>query len=112
MSRPDAILVKKSRVGHGLFERVDHICTWAEPILGLDRRAGRTAQIRMLHEQAGKGRDMLFITGDPEDLLSFPKGHPLELRERYRWVGQPDGSVFGYLVDEAQRVESGERGAE
>ena len=104
-AKPDAILVvipKKQRVGATLFQRVDRVCTWAESILGLDRRAGRTAQIHMLHQAAGKGDGALFITGDPEDLLYFPRGHPFQMRERYRWVAQLDGSLWGYLVDEAR----------
>ena len=101
MDRPDAILVKKVRVGRSLYERLDFVCTWAERIMGLDR-AGQTAFIRILPESLGKGKDMLFITGDAGDTLFFPRGHVHQIRERYRWVGQLDGSLYGYLVEEAR----------
>jgi hypothetical protein len=100
--KPDAILAKKVRVGNTLGERVDHICTWAEGVLGLDRSAGKTAVIKILPEALGKGRNMLFITGDAADTIWFAKEHPHAIRERYRWVPQLDGSQFGYLVDEAK----------
>ena len=102
MDRPDAILAPKRRVGNTLYERVDYVCTWAEAILGLDRGAGQTAHISLLHESAGKGHATMFITGSIGQNLYFPRGHRLQMRERYRWIGQPDGSLYGYLVDEAR----------
>lgn len=45
-----------------------------------------------------------FVTADPYDTVDFAKGHPLEGFPRYEWVEQPDGLVYGYLVEAARAV--------
>ncbi|MFO0892153.1 MAG: hypothetical protein U0790_23820 [Isosphaeraceae bacterium] len=96
MDVPDALLLPESwKTGQTQLDRIDSILAIAEPLLGLDRGAGRKAYIR---RQPG-GR--LFVTADPADTLQFPLGHPREGMPRYRWIPQPDGSEHGFLAGEA-----------
>jgi len=94
MNSPDAILLPEAwKSGPSQLERIDSILAIAEPLLAVDRRAGRRAYIR---RQPG---GQLFVTADPHDTLRFPLGHPREGMSRYRWVVQSDGSEHGFLVE-------------
>ncbi len=94
MSRPDALLFPAGRKrGDRLVDRVASIAEAAEPILGVDRAAGERAWIR----QQPHGR--LFISREPADTILFPIDHRLAGQPRYRWVRQPDGSEWGYLIE-------------
>jgi hypothetical protein len=93
MSRPDALLFPAGRKrGARLVDRVASIAEAAEPMLGVDRAAGERAWIRQ------QPHGQLFITRDPADTILFPTDHDLSGRPRYRWVRQPDGSEWGYLL--------------
>lgn len=104
MSAPDAVLITIDRRqarcrGERLYDRVNAISTWAEQLLGLDRRAGQNAKIRLLPETLGFGTNVAFITGLFTDTLFMGAG---SRKERYRWEIQPNGDRYGYLIDEAK----------
>jgi hypothetical protein len=96
---PDALIVPEAwKKGQTQLERIDSILELAEPLLRVDRSKGQRAFIR---RQPG-GR--LFVTADPRDTLQCPVGHPCEGRPRYRWVPRPDGSEYGYLLEELRHA--------
>jgi hypothetical protein len=78
-----------------MVDRVASIADIAEPILGVDRARGERAYIRL------QGNGKLFISMSTYDTINFPKNHERDGQPRYRWVIQPDGSEFGYLMQGA-----------
>jgi len=76
--------------GKRILDRVCSILDIADPILGAPGK---------IREQP-HGR--LFITREFSDTILFPRGHPRDGQPRYRWVKQPDGSEWGYLVEAAR----------
>jgi hypothetical protein len=89
---PDALMLPATlKRGARLADRVDSICAFAEPILGVDRAKGERAWIRQ------QAHGQLFITRDSADTIHFPRDHCLSGQPRYRWEKQPDGSEWGYL---------------
>ncbi len=95
MRPPDALLLPEVwKTGQTQLDRIDSILAIAEPLLNVVRAAGQKAYIR---RQPG-GR--LFVTSDPADTLRFPLGHSHEGSSRYRWIPQPDGSEYGFLLGE------------
>ena len=76
-------------------ERLVSITSIAEPILGLDYRKGDRVAVRT------QG-NWLFVTPTIDDTLLFPNDHPLSSRSRYAWIGQSDGTKFGFLVEAAR----------
>ena len=79
-----------------MIDRVASIADVAEPLLGVDRARGERAYIRL------QGNGKLFVSKSIFDTIQFPKGHDRDGQPRYRWVAQPDGSEFGYLVPESR----------
>jgi hypothetical protein len=93
---PDALILPEAwKTGGTQLERIDSILEIAEPLLQVDRSKGEKAYIR---RQPG-GR--LFVTSNPYDTLQFPLGHSREGKPRYRWVLHPDGSEYGFLVEDS-----------
>ena len=93
-STPDALMLSQDRKrGARMVDRVASIADVAEPILGIDRSCGERAYIRL--QPNGK----LFITRCAVDTILFPKDHEFDGLPRYRWISQPDGSEFGYLLE-------------
>jgi hypothetical protein len=93
---PDALSLPEAwKKGETQLDRIDSILAIAEPLLNVDRSRGERAYIR--RQEGGR----LFVTPDPQDTLKFPIGHPHEGKLRYHWIGQPDGSQHGFLVEEA-----------
>ena len=91
---PDALMLPQDRKqGARMVDRVASIADIAEPLLGINRTRGERAYIRL--QPNGK----LFITPNVLDTILFPKDHERDGLPRYRWILQPDGSEFGYLVD-------------
>ncbi len=92
---PDALMVPEShKRGVRLVDRVASIADYAEPLLDVDPKRAERAYIRL------QGNGKLFISKSIFDTINFPTDHPLGGQPRYRWVLQPDGSEFGYLVSE------------
>lgn len=95
-SVPDALMMPSTmKRGPRLHDRVDSICTAAEPLLGVDRRSGGRAWVRQ--QPHGK----LFVTRDLADTIYFPRDHPRSGQPRYQWEPQADGVEFGWLVEGA-----------
>jgi len=94
--KPDALFMpeamKRGRTWH---ERMDHILSIAEPLLGVERTRGQRAYIRR------QGDGWLFVTRDPEDTIYFPLNTPFRGRPRYHWLDGSDGIRRGHLVSEA-----------
>jgi len=98
-SVPDALMLPATlKRGDRLADRVDSVVTFAEPLLGVDRRSGGRAWVR----QQPHGR--LFVTRDSADTIFFPRDHARSGQPRYRWETQTDGSQWGYLVNGATDV--------
>jgi hypothetical protein len=96
VSRPDALFLPDSAKGAGrIFDRIAAVSRIAEPLLGVDRRAGEKAYIRNM--PVGQ---RMFITRDPADTVLFPTGHPRSGQPRYRWERQADGTEIGYLMED------------
>ncbi len=99
MDTPDALILPETwKKGATQLDRIDSILAIAEPLLNIDRSKGERAYIR--RQPAGR----LFVTGDPQDTLQFPLGHPQEGRPRYHWVANPDGSEHGFLVERTRHA--------
>jgi len=95
MDRPDALLFPAAWTrGRRLPDRVASIADLAEPILGC------RAWIRK------QPHDRLFISPAIGDTILFPSEHPRSGQPRYRWVQQPDGSEFGYLIEGGETCQS------
>ena len=91
---PDALMLPEDRKhGARMVDRVASIADIAEPLLGIDRTRGERAYIRL------QGNGKLFVLQIVFDTILFPKDHQRDGQPRYRWILQPDGSEFGYLVD-------------
>jgi hypothetical protein len=89
----DALILPETlKKGATQIERIDSILAIAEPLLGVDRKAGQRAYIR---RQPG-GR--LFVSKSPEDTLCHPREHPREGQPRYDWETAADGFQYGYLT--------------
>jgi hypothetical protein len=93
---PDALMLPATlKRGNRLADRVDSLCAFAEPLLGVDRRAGGRAWCR----QQPHGR--IFVTRDSDDTMFFPRDHARSGQPRYRWELMGDGVEFGWLVEGA-----------
>ncbi len=102
MKTPDALMLPEGRKqGTRMVERVASIADIAEPLLQVDRAQGEHAYIRL--QNNGK----LFVSKSIFDTIYFPKDHERDGQPRYRWVSQPDGSEFGYLVADQCPMGSG-----
>ena len=94
MQRPDALFIPASRkVGIRLVDRVSSIADIAEPLLEVGRGG---AFIRV------QPHNWLFVTGHKDDTINYTKDD-VRSGPRYVWIDQPDGTRFGYLIDENER---------
>lgn len=95
--------VARKKQGATKYERTDSVLNLIEPMLGLDRAAGRTGHIRV---QPG---GTIFVTGNPRDMLRYGAADPLgRTGERYNWVrseADPD-IILGYLKDKPAEPEA------
>ena len=93
---PDAVMAPVSwKVGSNSLERGIELAKRAEAALGLE--GAQRAYVRLA---TGSHH---FCTASPEDTIYFPTVHARAGRDRYRWEEQPDGSRFGYYVDDEAR---------
>jgi len=98
--RPDALWIPdRLKRGKRFPDRVRSILAIAEPILGIDRAKGESAQMRLPGPQ---DRGRCLVTPSAGDTLYFAKTHPRSGEPRYRW-DPPDarGIERGYLVEGA-----------
>jgi hypothetical protein len=94
---PDALMIPATlKKGARLSDRVASVIEVAEAMLGIDRRSANPGRAWIRQQPHGK----LFVTRDPADTIVFPRDHPLSGQPRYRWERQPDGSAWGWLVEE------------
>jgi hypothetical protein len=103
--RPDALMIPATmKRGATPGIRLDMICTLAEGFLGLDRRKGEHARVRVWPPKG----EFLFVTTSDLDEFYFPQIHPKAGQSRYRWEMQPNGIAFGYFepgaIDARQQV--------
>lgn len=95
---PDALFIpEKLKRGRTLFERMNSILAFSEPMLGVDRSRGERAYI---HRQPG---GWLFVATSPFDTIYHPQRTPLQGRPRYAWVEQAGGIRWGYLTEAARK---------
>ncbi len=93
---PDALFIAESlKRGRTFAERLGSVLDLAEPILGVDRRAGQHAYVR---KHTG---GQLFITRDPADTIYHCTTSPMRGRDRYVWMAGPDGIRRGWLTEAA-----------
>lgn len=91
----DAVRVPQSyKVGKYQLDRIDAVLAVAEPLLGR-KPSDPHAYVR---QQPGASK--LFVTMSSDDTIKFPKQHPREGQQRYRWEVRADGIELGYLVEE------------
>lgn len=87
-AKPDAIRVPRDPGGG--FDRLGELDSVYREILG-------TPAIYVRDQGS-----VHFITGNPEDLLYFPKTSPAAGLPRYRWEDQGEGIAFGFLIPEEE----------
>ena len=91
--KPDALMVPASmKHSARMVDRLDSICLIGEKFLGLDRRGGETACVRIWPPKG----EYLFVTSSDCDEFFFPLTHPKGGQSRYRWEPQTNGMYFGY----------------
>lgn len=96
---PDAVFLPTGcNRGDNSLARALTVCDLADAALAVDASLGEKAYCRIQH--TGE----FFATKDLSDTIVFPKNHPHEGHPRYNWVGQPNGSRFGYLVERAKKA--------
>lgn len=90
MSRPDAILVPKSREhGSDASARMESILDVAEPLLECGPH-----ELAWCRDQT----TYFFCTRSPEDSELYPTWHPESGKPRYDWVPAPHGGIkLGHL---------------
>ena len=94
--RPDALFLPASiAVGSRIFDRVNSVADFAEPLLECNRSAGERAYIRK--QPHGK----MFVTRDPHDTILFPTSHTRSGQPRYYWEKRDGGIEVGYLIEGA-----------
>lgn len=87
--KPAAVLFTDSyKQGNSVLNRLVHLQETLGPVLGG----------RVYSRQVGWGRWLATLA--PEDTLLFPTTHDRAGQERYRWEDQPDGTRYGYLVED------------
>jgi hypothetical protein len=105
----DAVYVPGSlRRGNTMPERLRSVLAIAEPLLGVDRRAGERGYVRVLKFGDPRRPDVwLFVTKSTDDLLLFPKSPPgpLSGQPRYDWIDGPSGVKLGFLKTAARAVQ-------
>lgn len=107
MNDADAVYIpERLKRGATMPERLRSVLAIAEPLLGIDRRAGGRGYVRVLRAGRPRGDGWLYITASPDDTLMFPADAPPPLRNRprYDWVDGPGGIKVGYLKPEARAM--------
>lgn len=78
-------------------DRLHFLFDLAGYLLGVDPTKGQK-----VYRRSQSAEKAFFFHLAPTDSLKFPIRHRLHPRDRYHWVVQPDGVVFGYLTDDAK----------
>jgi hypothetical protein len=90
---PDAVQFPQGLFPGNLFERVGQVHERFGPVLGIEKGWIRPA---------GPRQPLVFYSPNLDDTIYFPTDHPTLAGEpRYTWKQQPDGAMYGYLVEGA-----------